>query len=201
MGFMGVSPSSGLFPLFTSVIGLPGGLVTMPDVLPANNQETSSLENYQHHKGADMPKHIQDKNGKFAGSIGDGKNQVPTAAPVISVQPIVLDAQGRREVSGILGEMSRIAAESAANWQNTLDELNRIEARYQAQKAITDLTYAHLPIEEAIRAEGNRGTKFAILYPSYYEQHPEPQDVAVLEAQLADVRARQAAAGLLPDEN
>jgi hypothetical protein len=28
-----------------------------------------------------MPKHIQGKDGKFAGSIGDGKRRVPTAAP------------------------------------------------------------------------------------------------------------------------
>ena len=51
-----------------------------------------------------MTKYVQRRDGKMAGSIGDGKNNVPTAAPTIPVTPVVEPRVAqRREYNKIVG--------------------------------------------------------------------------------------------------
>lgn len=177
-----------------------------------------------------MTKYIQGKDGKFDGSIGDGKNDIPTASSVPALEkipaaeeviadtsavidqlhqqflaasnpePVHLDDQARTEVVAALNEIGRIAEESVNSWQRTLDRLREIHEETNEKMARINLKYAHLDIEEALRAEDDRGTKFEILHTRYYEKHPTPQDTTELLAKLAEVRANQAAAGLTEDD-
>jgi hypothetical protein len=50
-------------------------------------------------KSTNGTKYVKDKAGKFAGSIGAGKNQVPTAAPVLKTTKVSLQYDPAVEVA------------------------------------------------------------------------------------------------------
>lgn len=61
---------------------------TPPNRLPAARQPTPPLEQPQDKQCGEralMTNYIQNNDGTFAGSIGDGKNQTPTEAPTIDI--------------------------------------------------------------------------------------------------------------------
>jgi hypothetical protein len=171
-----------------------------------------------------MTQYIQNKDGTFAGSIGDGKTKVPTPAPsapgVSSTAPDFIDEgqlddyynrfQGTRlghpdqdDDGGIaraqaieaFTEISSLAGQRATTLRATVDRLKSIHDARTTELEDVKLKYAHLDIEDAIRAEEDRGTRREALHTHYYQQHPNPQNIEGLRDQLVAVRAQQGNAG------
>lgn len=84
-----------------------------------------------------MTKYIKGKDGKFAGSIGDGKDKVPTAAPKVS-------AAERRRLE-MNEQIRQINARAAANKESYARLREQRESARQAWFSISDSVNSSYP--------------------------------------------------------
>jgi uncharacterized protein YfaS (alpha-2-macroglobulin family) len=165
-----------------------------------------------------MSKFIKGKDGKFNGSIGDGKDNVPqpsdlnvprignadeVAADESSIESAYASFAARENTINIdeidvpaarqaLYNISEIAKKSAEGWRRTLDEVQRIHDETSAKLAVINARLAEMDAEEEQRAEENRGTKYEVLYTHVYRRQAERAAAQAAAAQAE--QAEQAAA-------
>lgn len=73
-----------------------------------------------------MTKYIKDKNGKFAGSIGDGKNDVPNSAPSITSHAYTDAEISPGEAKALDDMFSRFQAARYAHHEKTIAAMSRV---------------------------------------------------------------------------